>query len=111
MILRTPHFGPHAGRLCVVRDDGKLEPVPEAPPSGGGPPVCLPDVPDVTPGVVSGPGEISGYATRDSRDRMIRSIVEHHGTEHAEWAARKVENAVRTWDSGIRDGRIARRRD
>lgn len=29
--LVTPHFGPHAGKLCRKLDDGTLQPLPELP--------------------------------------------------------------------------------
>ena len=111
MTLRTPHFGPLAGQICVVNDDGSLSPLPPTPPgvTASGPPVCLPDVPDIGPHAVSGDGEIAGHDTRGNRERMVRSIVEQHGPEHAAWARSKAETAVRTWDRGVRTGQIARK--
>lgn len=105
MRYKTPHFGPFAGRLCRVLEDGRLEPVPEPNCS-----VLQPTLPELgRPGRETiEPGEIAGYDTRGSREQLRRQIVESGGSEA--WANEKAANAVANWDRGIRAGSIARGR-
>ncbi len=107
---RTPHFGPHAGRLCE-EVDGELVPLPDlvVPSRLVGPAVALPAVPDgprLGEGVNA--GEIAGPDTRRNRAALVDSIVRHHGEQYRGWAEQKAANATQAWDRGVRDGSIRR---
>jgi hypothetical protein len=103
--FRTPHFGPLAGVLCRVLDDGTLEPAP--PPGSGAFAVALPTGEAAT-GNGWQEGEIDGPDTRGNRAALEHSIVASHGEQYREWARSKAERAVTNWDRGVRSGRIQR---
>lgn len=112
MRLRTPHFGPFAGRLCREDEAGGLVPLDEPAGDPPPPPVLLP--PESAP-APSGlgleiAGEISGPDTRGNRDAMVESVVRHHGEQYRAWARAHADTAVSNWDRGVRTGRIARPR-
>ena len=110
MTLRTPNFGPHAGLLCTVDEDGTLTPVGEPEDSASAaPPVLLPTVGQSQSGNVSTSGELDGPDTRGNREQMRQSLIRTYGEQYAGWAAEKANNAVRNWDRGVRSGRIARK--
>lgn len=106
---RTPHTGPHAGRLCVVAEDGTLTPCAPVDSARAAPAVALPRMvvgDDLVPaGLLC--GEPAGYDTRRNRDKFARMLEDNGFANPAERAA----EIVRRWDCGLRSGSIARKRD
>ena len=111
---RTPHTGPHAGRLCVVAEDGTLTPCAPVDSANAAPAVALPSF--YTGGIITDGdlvpagllcGEPAGYDTRANRDKFARMLEDNGFANPAERAA----EIVRRWDRGLRSGSIARKRD
>lgn len=104
MTWRTPHLGPHAGRLCRVLDDGTLEPCAEVDSARQPPPVALPEVVTTSSSHSIEAGEIPGYDTRGSIAQLARTLASNGFSDP--WG--RAHQAARDWDRGIRDGTITR---